>query len=237
MIESQQLPTPFFISSKPVSLRVEGVTSFVGILMEVKSSIFGLSIIRFEMQLLPLSLRRASGKLRFLKRWFFSRGQQLIVRFLPQITLYLMVALWQIIVVCAIVMQNLWITYYFFVQQLILYGCIYFNCLGSIESSQVQQQTYYFVGIIGLRSIVLIFGIWFQVVYCEPFGPNEINNLLRMRRKLWFSYQSFVNGPSLIGLVVGVSQIALPLWIFFRLLEQIRGCFYLFVSFFLRSLP
>ena len=39
-----------------------------------------------------------------------------------------------------------------------------FRCLGSIGSCQVQLWTYYFVGIIGLGSIVLIFGIWFQAV-------------------------------------------------------------------------
>ena len=52
-----------------------------------------------------------------------------------------------------------------------------------------------------------------------------------MRRKLRFSYQSFVRGPSLIGLVVGVSQNVLPLRILFLLLEQIRGCFVLLFLF------
>ena len=74
MIESWRLPTPFFISSKLVFRGVEGVTSFVGILMEVGSLILGLFIIRFEMQLLPLSLGRAFGKLRFLKGWLFLCG-------------------------------------------------------------------------------------------------------------------------------------------------------------------
>ena len=45
-------------------LRGGGCDGFVGILMEVGSLIFGLFIIRFEMQLLPLSLGRAFGKLR-----------------------------------------------------------------------------------------------------------------------------------------------------------------------------
>ena len=67
MIESYRLPTPYFISSKPESLGVEGVTSFVGVLMEVGSLIFGLFIIRFKMELLLLSLGRAFGKLSFLK--------------------------------------------------------------------------------------------------------------------------------------------------------------------------
>ena len=43
------------------------MTSFVGILMEVGSLILDLFIIRFEMQLLPLSLGRGFGKLKFLK--------------------------------------------------------------------------------------------------------------------------------------------------------------------------
>ena len=68
MIGSWRLPTPFFISSKPESLEVEGVTSFVRILMTVGSLILGLSIIRFVMQLPPPSLGRVFGKLRFLKR-------------------------------------------------------------------------------------------------------------------------------------------------------------------------
>ena len=42
----------------------------------------------------------------------------------------------------------------------------------------------YFVGIIGLGNIVLIFRIWFQAVYCGPFGPNGIGSLLKMRGKL-----------------------------------------------------
>ena len=156
--------------------------------MEVGSSIFGLFIIRFEMQLLPLYLGRAFGKPRFLKGWLFSRGQQLMVRFLLWITLCFVVALWRIIIVCAVVTRNLWIICYIFVRWLILCGCICFGCLGSSGSCQVQLWIYYFVGIIGLGNIVLIFGIWFHAIYCGPFGPNGIDGLLRMRGKLWFSY-------------------------------------------------
>ena len=67
MIGSWRPPTPFFISSNLESLRVEGVTDFVGILMAVGSLIHDLSIIRFVMQLPPPSLGRVFGKLRFLK--------------------------------------------------------------------------------------------------------------------------------------------------------------------------
>ena len=71
MIGSWRLPTPFSVSSKLEFLKVEGVTDFVRILMAVGSSILGPFIIRFEMQLLPLSLGREFGKLRFLKDGFF----------------------------------------------------------------------------------------------------------------------------------------------------------------------
>ena len=75
MIRSWQPPTPFFISSKPESLGVEGVTGFVGILMAVGILMLGLSIIRFVMQLPPPSLGRVFEKLRFLKGWLFLCGQ------------------------------------------------------------------------------------------------------------------------------------------------------------------
>ena len=75
MGRSWQLPTPFFISSKPEFLGMEGVTDFVGILMAMRSLILGPFIIRFEMQLLPLTLGREFGKLRFLKGWLFLCGQ------------------------------------------------------------------------------------------------------------------------------------------------------------------
>ena len=81
MVGSWQLPTPFFISSKPEFLGMEGVTDFVRILMAMGSLIFGPFIIRFEMQLLPLSLGREFGKLRFLKGWLFLCEQQPMVRF------------------------------------------------------------------------------------------------------------------------------------------------------------
>ena len=71
MIESWRIPTPFFISSKPEFLGVEGLTNFIGILMAMGSLILGPFIIRFEMQLLLLSLEREVGKLRFLKGWVF----------------------------------------------------------------------------------------------------------------------------------------------------------------------
>ena len=81
MIGSWRLPTSFFISSKLEFLGVEGVIDFVGILMAVGSLILDPFLIRFEMQLLPLSLEREFGKLKFLKGWLFLCGQQPMIRF------------------------------------------------------------------------------------------------------------------------------------------------------------
>ena len=81
MIGSWRPPTSFFISSKLEFLGVEGVIDFVGILMAVGSLILGPFLIRFEMQLLPLSLEREFGKLKFLKWWLFLCGQQPMIRF------------------------------------------------------------------------------------------------------------------------------------------------------------
>ena len=75
------LPTSFHPNPNSLGGGGEGVIGFVGYLMEVGSLIFGLFIIRFEMQLLLLSLGRAFGKLRFLKGWHSLRGQQLMFRF------------------------------------------------------------------------------------------------------------------------------------------------------------
>ena len=79
MIGSWRPPTPFFISSKPESLVVEGVIGFVGILMALKSLILGLSIIRFVMQLPPPSLG-SIWKVKVPKRvaffmWIAAHGQ------------------------------------------------------------------------------------------------------------------------------------------------------------------
>ena len=93
MIGNWRLPTPFFISSKPKFLGVEGVTGFVKILMAIGSLILGLFIISFEMQLLPLSLGKEFGKLRFLKGCLFLCGELPMVRFLLWIILCFVVAL------------------------------------------------------------------------------------------------------------------------------------------------
>ena len=92
------------------------VRVFVEASMEVGSLTLDLFIIRFEMVLLLFSLGRAFGKQKFLKWWLFKCGQQLIARFLHQIILYFKVALWQISIVCVVVMRNLWITFLFFVH-------------------------------------------------------------------------------------------------------------------------
>ena len=49
--------------------------------------------------------------------------------------------------------------------------------------------------------------------------------------ELWFNYQIYANGPSQIGLDVGVSRIVLPLWNSFHLLVFLSGCYCLFVHY------
>ena len=62
MIGSWLLPIPFFTSFKLEFLGVKVVTDFFGALMVVGSLMFGLFIIKFEMQLFLLFLGRAFGK-------------------------------------------------------------------------------------------------------------------------------------------------------------------------------
>ena len=65
-------------------------------------------------------------------------------------------------------------------------------------------------------------------VYRLPYSNKKLEETVSLWQKVIIIIRS-----SLIGLVVGVSWIALPFWIFFCLLEQIRSCFCLFVPFFL----
>ena len=160
MIGSWRITTPFFISSKLEFLGVEGVTDFVGILMAVGSLILGPFIIRFEMQFLPLSL----GKLRFLKGWLFF----FYVDSSPwsDLTLdNLMRRGCPLANCCCLCCSNAEsVDHLLLFCPIILCRCICFGCLGSNGSCQVQLWTYHFAGTIGLGSIALIFGIWFQVV-------------------------------------------------------------------------
>ena len=73
--------------------------------------------------------------------------------------------------------------------------------------------------------------IWDLVPGCLMWTIWSDQNRWAFEDELWFSYQSFARGPSLIGLDVGVSRIVLPLRILFLLLEQIRGCFILLFLF------
>ena len=87
MIGSWQLPIPSFTSFNLEFLGVEVVTIFLGVLMEVGALMFGLFTLRFEMQLLLLSLGKAFGKQRFLKGWHSLCGLQFMVRSLIWIIL------------------------------------------------------------------------------------------------------------------------------------------------------
>ena len=158
MIGSLRPPTPFFISSNLESLGVEGVTGFVGILMAVESLILDLSIIRFVMQLPPPSPWKGIWKVKVPKRvaffmWIAAHGQiltldNLMLRGRPlENRCYLCCcnaeSVNHLLLFCPIA-HSLWM------YMLRLFGI----------DSQVQSRTYYFVGFIGLGSIVLIFGIW-----------------------------------------------------------------------------
>ena len=57
----------------------------IGVLMRMVSLIFGPITIRSRMLLSLVSLGRAFGKLRFLKEWLSSCGQQLMIGYLPWI--------------------------------------------------------------------------------------------------------------------------------------------------------
>ena len=87
MIGSWRLPIPSFTSFNLEFLGVEVVTIFLGVLMEVGGLMFCLSTLRFEMQLLLLSLGKPFGKQRFLKGWRSLCGQQLMVKSLLWIIL------------------------------------------------------------------------------------------------------------------------------------------------------
>ena len=92
------------------------MTVFVGILMVVGSSILGPFIIRFEMQILPPSLGKEFGKLRFPKRvaffmWTAAHGQiltldNLMLRGRPLENRCCL----------SVATRNLWITCYFSVR-------------------------------------------------------------------------------------------------------------------------
>ena len=86
-----------------------------------------------------------------------------MVKSLLWIILCSVATFWQIVVVCVVLMRNLWITCWFLARLLILCGCTCFGCLGLIGSCQVPLQTYFFVGIIGLGNIS---GIWNLVPSC-----------------------------------------------------------------------
>ena len=57
----------------------------IGVLMEMVSLIFNPITIRSRVLLSLVSLERVFGKLRFLKGWISSCGQQLMIEYLPWI--------------------------------------------------------------------------------------------------------------------------------------------------------
>ena len=91
---------------------------------------------RFRMLRILCSLERVFGKLRFLSKWLSFCGQLLMVRFLLWIFSCLGVALWQIGVVCVIVMGNRWTTYFFIVLLPTPHVFLCFKLSGFIGSCQ-----------------------------------------------------------------------------------------------------
>ena len=82
-----------------------------------------------------------------------------MIAFLHWIISCLEVTLWQIGVVCAGAMGNLWIISLFTVMWRILYGFLCFRLSVFSGSCLALWQNYYFVGIIGLGNMIQIFGI------------------------------------------------------------------------------
>ena len=82
-----------------------------------------------------------------------------MIAFLHWIISCLEVALWQIGVVCAGAMGNLWIISLFTVMWRILYGFLCFRLSVFSGSCLALWRNYYFVGIIGLGNMIQIFGI------------------------------------------------------------------------------
>ena len=82
-----------------------------------------------------------------------------MIAFLHWIISCLEVALWQIGVVCAGAVGNLWIISLFTVMWQILYGFLCFRLLVFSGSCLALWWNYYFVGIIGLGNMIQIFGI------------------------------------------------------------------------------
>ena len=75
----------------------------------------GLSTMRFGELRILCFLGRVFGNQKFLSEWLSFCGQLLMVKFLLWIISCLRVALWQIGVVCVIVMESRWTTFLFIV--------------------------------------------------------------------------------------------------------------------------
>ena len=98
----------------------------------------GLSTMRFGELRILCFLGRVFGNQRFLSEWLSFCGQLLMVEFLLWIISCLGVALWQIGVVCVIVMESRWTTFFFIVLLLIPYGLLCFKLLVFIGLCQDQ---------------------------------------------------------------------------------------------------
>ena len=95
------------------------------------------------------------GNQRFLSYWLSFCGQLFMVGFLLWIISWLGATLWQISVVCVVVMGSRWTTFFFIVLLHIPYGLLCFILSVFIGLCKEWWRDYYFVGING-------FGIYFK---------------------------------------------------------------------------
>ena len=107
---------------------------FVGVSKVMVGLTSSLSTIRFGLLKVLCSLGRVFGNLRFLSKWLSFCGQLLMVGFLLWIISCLGDVLWQIGVVCVVVMGNRWTTYFYIVLLHIHFGFICFRSSTCIES-------------------------------------------------------------------------------------------------------
>ena len=119
----------------------------------------GLTTKRFGVLRILCFLGRMFGNQRFLSEWLSFCGQLLMIEFSLWIISCIGVALWQIGVVCVVVMRNRWTTFFFIVLLHIPYGLLCFRLLVFIGLCQDRWRDCYLVGISGLGSIIQTFGI------------------------------------------------------------------------------
>ena len=136
------------------------IEDIIDVNFNIKDSLtLGLSTMQFEELRILCFFGRVLGNQRFLSEWLSFSGQLLMVKFLLWIISCLGVVLWQIGVVCVVVMGSRWTTFFFIVLLHIPYRLLCFRLSVFIGLCQDWLRDFYFVGINGLGIILQIFGI------------------------------------------------------------------------------